>query len=71
MFRALLAHLQEALHGGRIDGYCVLKWIISSYRIVCMQYVMLYYIGLDVSESENAVGFCTSQLISGYVKTAT
>jgi hypothetical protein len=28
MFRALLAHPQEALHGHRIVDYCVLKFII-------------------------------------------
>jgi hypothetical protein len=62
MFRALLAHPQDALHGRRIGEYCVLKLIISSCRTVCIQNVLLDYIGLDVSESENAVGFCTYQL---------
>jgi hypothetical protein len=32
MFRALLARPQEALHGRRIGGYCVLKLIISPCR---------------------------------------
>jgi hypothetical protein len=62
MFRALLAHPQEALRERRIGDYCVLKLIINSCRTVCIQYILLYYIGLDVSKSENAVGFCTYQL---------
>jgi hypothetical protein len=62
MFRALLAHPQEALHELRIGGYCVLKLIISSCRTACIQYVLLDYIVLDVSESENAGGFWTYRL---------
>jgi hypothetical protein len=46
MFRALLRrHYTDT-----IGGYCVLKLIMS------IQYVLLDYIGLGVSESENAVG---------------
>jgi hypothetical protein len=74
MFRALLADPQEALHELRVCDYCVLE-LISLCRTVCIQYVMLDYIGLDVSESENAVGFvrtsCRCVLVSGYWKTAT
>jgi hypothetical protein len=62
MFRALLAHPQEALYGRRIDNYRVLKLIISSYRIICIQYVLLDYIELEVSVSESAVGLNTYQL---------
>jgi hypothetical protein len=58
MFGVLLAHPQEALHGRSIGGYCVLKLIISSCRTVCVQYVLVDYIGLGISESENAVGSC-------------
>jgi hypothetical protein len=40
----------------------VLKVIISSCHTIYIQYVLLDYIGLDVSESENAVGFYMYQL---------
>jgi hypothetical protein len=33
MFRALLAHPQEALHGRKIGGYCVQLWLGVGFRI--------------------------------------
>jgi hypothetical protein len=44
MFRALLAHPQEALYGRKIGGYCVLKLIIISCPTVGIWYVLLDYI---------------------------
>jgi hypothetical protein len=50
MFRALLAHRQEALHERRFGDYCVLKLIVSLChgdtwymwcRMICTQYVPL------------------------------
>jgi hypothetical protein len=80
MFRALRVHLQETLHERRFADYCVLKFIISSYQegmlcyAVCIWYtpILLYYIRLNLSESENAVGFartgCRCGLVSGCPK---
>jgi hypothetical protein len=62
-FGHYFAHPQEALHGRRLGGYCVLKLLIISCRTIHIQYFLLDYIGLDVSESENAVGFCTLPVV--------
>jgi hypothetical protein len=49
---ALLARLQEALHERRFGHHCVLKLTISLCRTICIQYVLLDYTGLHISEGE-------------------
>jgi hypothetical protein len=62
MFRALLAHLQETLHERRFGDYCVLgidNKLVSRGYVLCRRYIyniLLDYIRLNMSESENAVG---------------
>jgi hypothetical protein len=64
MFQALLAHLQEALHECRFGDLCAeidnkfMSWRYMLCHIICIQYVLLAYIGLGISKSEKAVGFC-------------
>jgi hypothetical protein len=69
MFRALLAHLQEALRERRFGDHRVLKidnkfmpWRYLFCRMICIQYayVLLVYIGLGISKSENAVSVLLS-----------
>jgi hypothetical protein len=57
MFQSLLAHLQGALHKYRFGDCCVLKidklmfWRCMLCRTICIQYVLLAYIGLGMSKS--------------------
>jgi hypothetical protein len=63
MFRALLAHLQEAQHERGFGGYCVLKLImiriLVSIYVVSFMYIVrtvrLYW--LDMSKSDNSISF--------------